>query len=93
MADRAELRVLASGATELWAAEVRQGNRLGGLGDAALEAERPLHVAVADSDRTLCGELVHHMREYLVEFAAQDTWIRCPACDQELGHPQARSSS
>jgi hypothetical protein len=82
-----ELRVLASGATELWAGSVRAGNRLEGLGDAALEAERPFHVAVVDADRTLCGVIVDHLREYPIEFAAQEQRIRCPLCDEVLGHP------
>jgi hypothetical protein len=81
------LRVLASGATELWAAGVRQGDRLGGLGDAALEAERPFHVAVDGSDTTLCGASVRDLVEYPIDFAAQEQRIRCPLCDERLGHP------
>jgi hypothetical protein len=90
MVEETRLRVLASGATELWADGVRQGNRLGSLGEAALEAERPLHVAVEGSDRTLCGESVEDLREYPVDFAAQEQRIRCPLCDGKLGHPTVR---
>ena len=86
---KTRFRVLASGATELWTATARQGNRLSALGDAALEAERPLHVAVEGKDHTVCGESTRYMREYPVEFAAQEQRIRCPACDQHLGHPVA----
>jgi hypothetical protein len=82
-----ELRVLASGATELWAADVRSGHRLESLGDAALEAERPFHIAVPDSGRTLCGIGVDDLREYPIDFAAQEQRIRCPVCDERLGHP------
>jgi len=85
--DESRLRVLASGATELWAATARQGNRLSALGDAALELERPLHAARDGADQTVCGEPVRYMREYQVDFAAQEQRIRCPACDQQLGHP------
>jgi hypothetical protein len=81
------LRVLASGATELWADGIRQGHKLGSLGDAALEAERPFHVAVQGSDRTLCGVSVDDLREYPIDFAAQEQRIRCPICDERLGHP------
>jgi hypothetical protein len=82
------LRVLASGATELWADGVRSGHRLdGGLGDAALEAERPFHVAALGSDRTLCGTPVRDLREYRIDFASQEQRIRCPICDKRLGHP------
>lgn len=84
-----ELRVLASGVTELWADGVRPGHRLDSLGQRALEAERPLHVAVAGEDRTLCGLAVDHLREYPVDFAAQEQRIRCPTCDDQLGHPIA----
>jgi hypothetical protein len=84
------LRVLASGATELWAADMRRGDRRSGLGELALEAERPLHVAREGADETFCGESVRHMREYPVDFAAQEDRIRCPGCDQQLGHPVSR---
>lgn len=87
MVEKARLRVLASGATELWADGVRQGNRLGGLGEAALEAERPLHVALDGSERTLCDMPVEGLREYPVDFVAQEQRIRCPLCDERLGHP------
>jgi hypothetical protein len=87
MVEETRLRVLASGATELWADGVRQGNRLEGLGEAALEAERPLHVAIDGSDRTLCDMPVADLREYPVDFAAQEQRIRCPLCDERLGHP------
>jgi len=88
--DDNRLRVLASGATELWAATARQGDRLGALGEAALEVERPLHVAHEGADQTVCGESVRDMREYQVDFAAQEQRIRCPACDRQLGHPVRR---
>jgi hypothetical protein len=81
-----ELRVLASGITELWADGVRPGNRLESLGKAALEAERPLHVAVASSGTTLCGLPVHDLREYPIDFAAQEAHLRCPVCDERLGN-------
>jgi hypothetical protein len=80
-------RVLASGATELWADGVRGGHRLAGLGDDALEAERPFHVAAQGSDRTLCGTPVRDLREYPIDFASQEQRIRCPLCDERLGHP------
>jgi hypothetical protein len=89
MVEETRLRVLASGATELWADGVRQGNRLEALGEAALEAERPLHVARDGSDRTLCDMPVDDLREYPVDFAAQEQRIRCPLCDERLGHPTA----
>jgi len=82
------LRVLGSGATELWAADVRQGSRMAALGDAALEVERPLHVAQVWADQTVCGESVSYMREYPVEFDALDEKDPCPACDEWLGHPR-----
>ena len=85
------LRVLASGATELWADGVRAGNRLSGLGADALEAERPFHLASPGSDRTLCGTPVRDLREYPIDFAAQEQRIRCPLCDERLGHPVANS--
>jgi hypothetical protein len=81
------LRVLASGATELWADGVRPGNRLSALGSEALEAERPFHVAFPGSDRTVCGTSVRDLREYPIDFAAQEQRIRCPLCDERLGHP------
>src|SRR5690242_2325716 len=81
------LRVFASGITELWADGVRPGDRLARLGDSALETERPLHVAMDDSTTTLCGTPVHDLREYPVDFAAQELRIRCPVCDETLGHP------
>jgi len=87
MVEQQGMRVLASGATELWADGVRQGDRLGSLGDAALEAERPLHVAVEGSALTLCGIEVRDLREYPVDFAAQEQRIRCPLCDVRLGQP------
>jgi hypothetical protein len=89
MSQDARLRVLGSGATELWAADVRSDHRLDSLGEAALEVERPLHVAWEGSEQTLCGEAVWPMREYPVDFAAQEQHIRCPACDAQLGHPVA----
>ncbi len=82
-----DLRVLASGATELWADTVRMGDRLDALGDAALEAERPFHVALPRSETTLCGVAVRVLREYPIDFAAQEQRIRCPVCDERLGHP------
>ena len=82
------IRVWASGATELWAATARQGDRLDALGEAALEIERPLHAAHEGADQTLCGESVRYMREYRVEFVAQEPKNRCPACDRALGHPR-----
>ena len=85
------LRVLASGATELWADGVRAGNRLGALGSEALEAERPFHVATPGNQRTLCGTAVRDLREYPIDFAAQEQRIRCPLCDERLGHPVANS--
>ena len=81
------IRVLASGATELWAAGVRSGHRLDRLGDEALEAERPFHVAMPGAAHTLCGTAVEHLREYPIDFAAQEARIRCPLCDEKLGHP------
>jgi hypothetical protein len=78
------VRGLASGATELWADGVRPGHRLDALGEKALEAERPLHIALDDSDRTLCLELVRDLRESPVDFEALDQHLRCPACDRQL---------
>jgi hypothetical protein len=89
MSARADLRVFASGAMELWADGVRTGHRLGSLGDAALEAEQPLHVAVGDAEATLCGKPVHDLREYPVDFTAQEQRIRCPRCDAELATRRA----
>jgi hypothetical protein len=76
------LRVLASGVTELWADGVRQGDRLTGLGETALEVERPLHLAADGADQTLCGVPVDHLREYPVDFSDQEPSVRCPGCDQ-----------
>jgi hypothetical protein len=59
------------------------------LGEAALEAERPLHVAVDGADETLCGASVRDLREYPVDFADLQSWLRCPLCDDRLGHPTA----
>lgn len=81
------LRVFASGVTELWADSVRPGSRFEALGEAALEVERPLHVAREGDERTLCGTPVGDLREYDVDFAAQEQRIRCPACDDALGNP------
>jgi hypothetical protein len=85
--DKSEIRVLASGATELWADGVRAGHKLDRLGDEALEAERPFHVALPGAGQTLCGTDTEHLREYPIDFAAQEVRIRCPLCDQRLGHP------
>lgn len=90
--DQSAIRVLASGATELWADGVQSGHKLGRLGDEALEAERPFHVALPGATRTLCGTDVEHLREYPIDFAAQETRIRCPLCDERLGHPVANSA-
>lgn len=88
MAESTEtLRVLACGATELWAEGMRRGHRREGLGDAALEAERPFHVAVKGAHSTLCGTRVEDLHEYPIDFAAQEQRIRCPLCDLKLGHP------
>jgi len=76
------LRVLASGATELWADGVRPGHRLDGLGQAALTSERPFHVALLGSDHTLCGASVDDLREYPIDFRALETRMKCPACDE-----------
>lgn len=84
MRDQSGLRVVASGATELWAGGVRQGDRLSGLGDAALETERPLHLAFPDEDTTLCGTPVLNLVEYPIDFAAQEQRIRCPGCDEKV---------
>jgi len=87
MVEDTRLRVFASGATELWADGVRQGHRLDALGDEALEAERPFHVARDGSDQTVCGLSLEALREYPIDFAAQEQRIRCPLCDERLGHP------
>ena len=87
MVDGEQLSVFASGATELWAANVRQGDRLSGLGEEALEIERPLHVAVTGEDTTVCGVSTRNLVEYPIDFAAQEQRIRCPLCDERLGHP------
>ena len=87
--DQSEIRVLASGATELWTDGVRPGHKLDRLGDEALEAERPFHVALPGENRTLCGTETEHLREYPIDFAAQEMRIRCPLCDQRLGHPMS----
>jgi hypothetical protein len=84
MDEKPMVRVLASGASELWAAGVRPGNRLPGLGDAALEVERPLHVAVGDADLTLCGSSIEDLREYAVDFAALKPHLKCPLCAERL---------
>jgi hypothetical protein len=78
------LRVLASGATELWADGVRRGDRLAALGEAALQVERPLHLAADGAGQTLCGVPVDDLREYPVDFSAQELRVRCPGCDQIL---------
>jgi hypothetical protein len=78
------LRVFSSGATELWAGSVRTGHKLGSLGDAAVETERPLHVAADGADVTLCGRPLRGLHEYPVDFAAQEQRIRCPQCETEL---------
>jgi hypothetical protein len=85
--DQSGIRVLASGATELWADGVPPRHKLNRLGDEALEAERPFHVALLGATRTLCGTDVEHLREYPIDFAAQEPRIRCPLCDERLGHP------
>jgi len=89
-AGNSPFRVLASGATELWAGRVRRGDKLAALGDAALEVERPMHVAGQDSERTLCGQRVDDLREYPVDFPSLEPRLRCPLCDAKLGHPEAR---
>jgi len=80
--ERPPLRVLVSGATELWADGVRQGHRLDSLGSAALERERPFHVARHGSDLTLCGASVDDLREYPIDFLALEPRLRCPACHE-----------
>jgi hypothetical protein len=85
--DGVRLRVLASGATELWAGGVRRGDRLGSLGEEALEVERPFHVAIDGAATTLCGAGVGVLVEYPIDFAAQQPHLRCPICDEKLGHP------
>ena len=42
---------------------VRQGDRLGSLGEDALEAERPFHVAIDGNDTTLCGAHIDDLVE------------------------------
>jgi hypothetical protein len=79
------LRVFASGVMELWAGDVRPGDRQGALGDEALTLERPLHLATEGAGHTVCGEPVEFMREYPAEFEAQESKIRCPVCDAWLG--------
>jgi hypothetical protein len=86
-------RVLASGATELWAEGMRRGGGREHLSDAALEAERPLHVAVDGGDSTLCGTDAGTLHEYPIDFAAQEQRIRCPICDRLLGHPTRQQSA
>ena len=78
------LRVYSSGAMELWADGVRTGHKLGSLGDAALEAEQPLHVAAEGEQVTLCGKSTHDLHEYPVDFTATEPRIRCLRCDDEL---------
>jgi hypothetical protein len=79
--------VFASGATELWTGQVRAGHRIDGLGDAAMDVERPLHLARDGESHTLCGLAVDGFREYPVDFSAQEQRIRCPTCDESLGQP------
>jgi hypothetical protein len=85
------VRVLASGATELWAANVRPGHRLDSLGQDALEMERPLHIAVEDADLTLCGTSTRDLREYPVDFAGLARHIKCPLCDARYEPPSPRA--
>ncbi len=87
------LRVFSSGITELWTDGVRTGHKLGSLGKAALETERPLHVAADGADVTLCGTPLHDLHEYPVDFAAQEQRIRCPRCDTELEKRSAAAPS
>jgi hypothetical protein len=54
-------------------------------GEAALELERPLHLAPAEASRTLCGMPVVNLREYPVVFSEQDVSLRCPMCDEIAG--------
>jgi hypothetical protein len=85
----ANFRVFSSGATELYADGVRTGHKLESLGEAALEVERPLHIAVDGAELTLCGMSVQDLHEYPVDFTAQEHRIRCPRCDdalESLGH-------
>jgi hypothetical protein len=81
------VRLLASGATELSAANVRPGDRLAGLGDAALKVERPLHVAQRGADLTLCGSSTRDLREYAVDFTAIEEHIKCPLCAERSASP------
>jgi len=78
------IRVLASGATELWASDVRRGHRLDALGEAALEVERPLHVALDAADLTLCGDSIRELREYPVDFQTLKPHIKCPLCSERF---------
>jgi hypothetical protein len=80
-----DYRVFASGASELWAGSVRPQHRLDVHGEAALELERPLHLAPAEASRTLCGMPVVNLREYPVVFSEQDVSLRCPMCDEIAG--------
>jgi hypothetical protein len=80
-----EFRVLTSGADELGAGGVRPRHRLDGLGDASLEAEKPLHLAVPSAKWTLCGLPVATLREYPLAFVDQDVNLRCAACDEAAG--------
>jgi hypothetical protein len=84
MDEDSTVRVLASGATELWAAGVRPGDRLARLGDAALEVERPLHVAMGGANLTLCGSSTRDLREYAVDFASLERHIKCPLCAERF---------
>jgi len=81
MIESRKVRVLASGATELWADGVRMGHRLDTLGRRALETERPLHVAT-EAELTLCGTPTRDLREYPVDFSTLERHIKCPMCDQ-----------
>jgi hypothetical protein len=80
-----EYRVFASGAYALSAGPVRPQHRLDVHGEAALELERPLHLAAAAASRTLCGMPVVNLREYPVVFSDQDVDLRCPMCDEVAG--------
>jgi len=88
------VRVLASGATELWAANVRPGHRLDSLGQAALEMERPLHIALMNAELTLCGTSTRDLREYPVDFTGLARHIKCPLCDARYEqHPSHQAES
>jgi hypothetical protein len=52
-----------------------------------MDVERPLHVARDGEPRTLCGLEVKGFREYPIDFSVQEQRIRCPTCDESLGHP------